>query len=121
VRVDSRKTRGLFSKEIRLKQYALIRVVGSGSSGTKQKGVGGQGQAAAIARRRSSPWRRVAGDGLSRPSGPHLARGQALEEARSTVNPTGHPGRRIGVGSRLPIAECGTGSPANGADVAEPT
>jgi hypothetical protein len=32
------------------------------------------------------------------------------------VNPTGHPGQWIGVGSRLPTAGCGTGSPANGAD-----
>jgi hypothetical protein len=40
VRVDSRKTRGLFSKKVRLKWYALIRVVGFGSSGTEQRGWG---------------------------------------------------------------------------------
>jgi hypothetical protein len=62
-----------------------------------------------------SPRWRLAGAGLSRSSGPHLARGQVLEKARGTVNPTGCPERWIGIGSRLSTAEGGTGSQANGA------
>jgi hypothetical protein len=37
-RVDSRKVQGLFSKRARPNWYALIRAVGSGSSGTNQRG-----------------------------------------------------------------------------------
>jgi hypothetical protein len=109
VRVDSRKTRGLFSKMVRLKRYALIRVVGSGSSGTEQRGWGSGTGGGDCSPEVTPPWRRLAGDGLSRPSGPHLARGQALEKARGTVNPTGRPGRWIGVGSRLSTAEAALG------------
>jgi hypothetical protein len=111
VRVDSRKTRGLFSKKVRLKRYALIRVVGSGSSGTEQRGWGSGAGGGDCSPEVTPPWWQLAGDGLSRPSGPHLARGQALEKARGTVNPTGHLGRQIRVGSRLSTVEAALGRP----------
>jgi hypothetical protein len=39
-----------------------------------------------MARRRSLPWRRLAGDGRSRPYGSHFGRDQALEVERDTGN-----------------------------------
>jgi hypothetical protein len=82
-----------------------------GSNGQEQKG---RGLAALLAGEQSRR-RRLAGAGLSRLSGPHLARGQVLEEARGTVNPSGHPGQRIGGPVEALHGRGGTGSLANGA------
>jgi hypothetical protein len=43
----------------------------------------------AIDRRKTLPWRRLTGDGRTRPSGPHFGRDQALEDAHDTRNPSG--------------------------------
>jgi hypothetical protein len=67
-------------------------------------------RAAAIARRRPLPWRQLAGDGRSRPSGPHFGRDQALEVERDTVNTSRHSRKLIRARVGAPHGEGGAGS-----------
>jgi hypothetical protein len=64
---------------------------------------------AAIARRSSSPWRRLAGLGRSRPSGLHPGRDQVLENAGGTRNPSRRSARRIGARGGAPRGGGGSG------------
>jgi hypothetical protein len=114
VRVDSWKVQGLFSKRTRPNRYVLIRTVGSGSSGTNQRGAGIGSPAAAIARRRPLPWRRLAGDGRSRPSGPHFGRALAQEVKHGTANTIRHLRKLIRVRAGAPHDGGGAGSRQRG-------
>jgi hypothetical protein len=64
---------------------------------------------AAIARRSSSPRRRLAGLGRSRPSGLHPGRDQVLENAGGTRNPSRRSARRIGARGGAPRGGGGSG------------
>jgi hypothetical protein len=59
----------------------------------RSKGMGIGVWAAAMARRRALPWRRLAGVGQTWPSGLHLGRGQALEMEHNAVNTSGRSRR----------------------------
>jgi hypothetical protein len=64
-------------------------------------------------RRNPVPRQRFARTGPTRSFGLGFGQDQAREVERDTVNPPGHPGRRIRVRSGLTMAEGGMGSPAS--------
>jgi hypothetical protein len=84
----------------------LIWDVGYRSNGRGKLGT----QVAAIARRSSSPRRRLAGLGRSRPSDPHPGRDQVLENAGGTRNLSRRSARRIGARGGASRGGGGSGS-----------
>jgi hypothetical protein len=101
---------GLFNKTGRPNRYLWLRTTVSRSGGSDQREWGRGVWAAAMARRRALPWRRLTGDGRSRPSGPHFERDQALEVERDTVNTSRHSRKLIRAWVGAPNGEGGAGS-----------